>query len=71
MPMVKRVLLPLNMEVRGDIRAAIITAVIRSHSPREERDHQDVAEPEGMGWNGMGWAVTAAMLHPRVMPPPL
>lgn len=70
MSMVKRVLLLLNMEVRDDMSAAIITAIIRPRSPGEERDRQGVAEPEAMGWGGVGWDGTASMLRPGVMPPP-
>lgn len=55
MSMVKRVLLLLNMEVRDDMSAAIITAIIRPRSPGEERDRQGVAQAEAMAWNGMGW----------------
>ena len=54
MSMVKRVLLLLNMEVRDDMSAAIITAIIRPRSPGEERDCQGAAElGEGRGWDGM------------------
>ena len=55
MSMVKRVLLLLNMEVRDDMSAAIITAIIRPRSPGEEKDCQGVAKLGAMGWDGMGW----------------
>lgn len=55
MSMVKRVLLLLNMEVKDDMSAAIITAIIRPRSPGEESDHHGAAELGAMGWDGMEW----------------
>lgn len=55
--MVKMVLALLKMEVREDMRAAIITAIIKPRSPgsREKGEFHSMSGIKGMGQVWVGW----------------
>lgn len=69
--MVKRVLLLLNMEVREDMSAAIITAIIRPRSPVEGGNISLWLQPSPLRIHRWGSGMPSSTLWHRDHPHPL